>query len=83
MFVQATISCKCGCIFESEFQNSSLESPPKCPQCGQIMNEASWENLRNAMAQFGDLNQHIVKWHLERGEPLMQVPVITVRTFRD
>jgi hypothetical protein len=83
MFVQATISCKCGCIFESEFQKSSVENPPKCPQCGQAMNDTSWKSLRDTMAQFGDLNQHIVKWHLEREEPLMQVPAITVRTLRD
>lgn len=83
MYVQATISCKCGCIFEEEFQESSLDSPPKCPQCGQIMDKASWESLRDVMARFGDFNHHVIKWHLERQEPLMQVPAITVRTLKD
>ena len=83
MYIQATISCPCGCIFESEYQESQLSSPPKCPQCGQVMNQASWESLSDAMARFGDLNYHIVKWHLERNEPLMQVPALTVRTLTD
>ncbi len=83
MYVQATISCKCGCIFEEEFQKSHLDSPPKCHQCGKVMDKTSWETLRDIMARFGDFNQHIIKWHLEQEEPLMQVPAITVRTVKD
>lgn len=83
MFVQATISCKCGCIFESEFQKSTLDSPPKCPQCGQVMDKTSWESLRDVMSRLSDVNHHIVKWNLERNEPLMLIPAITVRTLKN
>lgn len=83
MYAQATISCECGCIFESEFQNSDLNKPPKCPMCGKVMNKTSWQSLRDVMAEVCDLNHHIFKWHLERDEPLMQVPAITVRSVKN
>lgn len=82
MFVQATITCECGCIFESEFQESSYENPPTCPQCGKQMNQTSWEALRNTMGKLSDFNQHILKWSMEREEPRMFVPAITVRTLK-
>lgn len=56
MFVQATITCECGCIFESEFQESNYENPPTCPQCGKQMNQTSWEALRNTMGKLSDFN---------------------------
>ena len=83
MFVQATISCECGCIFESEFQNSKLEECPTCPQFGKVMNAESWKHLRSIMADLNDFNTHMTKWHSDRGEPLMQVPAMTVRTLKD
>ncbi len=81
MFVQSTISCECGCIFTSEFQVSSIDHAPTCPQCGKVMDKDSWQRLRSIMADVSDFNHHMVKWHLERKEPLMQVPAITVRTL--
>lgn len=81
MFVQATISCECGCIFDTEFQKSSAEKPPVCPQCKKQMDQQSWESLRDIMSRTSDFNQHIIKWNLERGEPRMLVPAITVRTL--
>lgn len=82
MFVQATITCDCGCVFESEFQNSEHDKAPICPQCGKQMNQVSWESLRTIMAELGDFNQHILKWSLEHNEPRMFVPAITVRTLK-
>lgn len=81
MFVQATISCECGCIFDTEFQKSSVENPPVCPQCKKKMDKQSWESLRDIMSRTSDFNQHIIKWNLERGEPRMLVPTITARTL--
>ena len=81
MFVQATISCECGCIFEAEFQKSSAENPPVCPQCKKQMDKQSWASLREIMSRTSDFNQHIIKWNLERGEPRMLVPAITARTL--
>lgn len=83
MLVQSTIYCECGCIFESEFQESSYDNPPVCPQCKQVMDSDSWKALHNIMGDLNDFNTHIVKWHSERNEPLMQVPAITVRTLKD
>ena len=81
MQVKATITCECGCIFEAEFQNSKLENAPVCPQCKKQMDSKSWESLRDLMARYADFNHHIVKWSLERQEPRMEVPAITVRTL--
>ena len=81
MFVQATISCECGCIFDTESQKSSVENPPVCPQCKKKMDKQSWESLRDIMSRTSDFNQHIIKWNLERGEPRMLVPAITARTL--
>lgn len=83
MFVQSTIACGCGCIFESEFQNSKLEERPTCPQCGKSMDTESWKHLRSIMSDLNDFNTDIVKWHSDRGEPLMQVPAMTVRTLKN
>jgi len=80
VLVQATISCKCGCIFGSEYQTSSHDQAPKCPQCGKVMDIDSWHDLRSVMANVSDLNHEIIKRHLGTGEPFMQVPAITVRT---
>ena len=81
MFVQATISCECCGIFDTEFQKSSVENPPVCPQCKKKMDKQSWESLRDIMSRTSDFNQHIIKWNLERGEPRMLVPTITARTL--
>ena len=83
MFIQSTITCECGCVFESEFQNSTADSAPVCPQCKKVMNAASWKHLRALMADINDFNTDVLKWHSERNEPLMQVPAITVRTLKD
>lgn len=50
MFIQATISCQCSCIFEEEFQTSTENNAPKCPQCGNVMSYDSWKHLRSIMA---------------------------------
>ena len=83
MNAKATVSCSCSCMFQVGFQNSSLENPPCCPQCKAIMDKASWESLRNVMAQIVDFNHHIIKWNSERNEPRMLVPAITASTFED
>lgn len=83
MFIQATISCECGCFFESEFQTSEHEKCPICPQCGKTMDFESWKHLRSIMADFNDFNTNMLKWHSDRNEPLMQVPAMTVRTLKD
>lgn len=80
---KATISCSCGCMFQKDFQKSSLETPPQCPQCKAVMDEESWKSLRTAMAELADFNYHILKWNSERNEPKMLVPAITVTTLAD
>ena len=57
MFVQATISCECGCIFDTEFQKSSVENPPVCPQCKKKMDKQSWESLRDIMSRTCSLGE--------------------------
>lgn len=81
MYPKATISCECGCMFESDFQKSSLEIPPCCPQCNATMNMDSWKSLRTTMADLADFNYHILKWKSERNEPKMLVPAITISTL--
>lgn len=81
MCPKSTISCSCGCMFYSGFQGSSEEIPPKCPQCGAVMDKASWKALRNTMAGLADFNYHIAKWNAERNEPRMLVPAITISTL--
>lgn len=81
MYIQATINCECGCIFQIEFQEG--REAPVCPQCGKQMSEQSWKALREVMAEFGDFNHHILKWNSEHKEPRMQVPVLTVCTQKD
>lgn len=81
MCPKATISCSCGCMFYADYQGSSKSNSPKCPQCGAVMDKASWKTLIDAMAYLSDYNQHMVKWNLERGEPRMLVPSITVSTL--
>lgn len=81
MHPKATISCSCGCMFQSDFQKSSAENPPCCPQCKAVMDMESWKNLRTTMAELADFNYHIMKWHSERNEPKMLVPAITVTTL--
>lgn len=81
MYPKATIACSCGCMFQTDFQKSSYENPPRCPQCDVVMDIDSWKSLRNIMAEFADFNQHIIKWNLERNEPRMLVPAITISTL--
>lgn len=81
MYPKATVSCSCGCLFQIDFQTSSIDAQPQCPQCKATMNETSWRSLRTAMAELADFNHHVVKWNLERQEPRMLVPVITVNTL--
>lgn len=81
MYPKATISCECGCMFESDFQKSSPERPPCCPQCNAVMDMESWKSLRETMSGLADFNYHILKWHEERKEPKMLVPAITVSTL--
>ena len=83
MCPSATISCSCGCIFQVKFQKSTLENPPKCPQCNAVMNKASWKALHETMAGLADFNYHMIKWNSERNEPQMLVPAITVSTLED
>lgn len=78
---KATISCSCGCMFQTAFQGSSEEEPPQCPQCNAIMDKTSWKALRDTLAELSDFNHHILKWHSERGEACMLVPAITVSTL--
>ena len=83
MYPRATIACSCGCMFSADFQKSSLEEPPVCPQCKAVMDVESWKSLRSAMAELADFNYHILKWHSERNEPQMLVPAITINTLAD
>ena len=78
---KATISCSCGCMFQTAFQNSSLDVPPQCPQCKAVMDKTSWKSLRDSMSNLADFNSHILKWNYERNEPRMLVPAITVSTL--
>jgi len=70
-------------MFQSDFQKSSLEKPPCCPQCNAVMDMESWKSLRTTMAEFADFNYHVLKWHSERKEPKMLVPAITITTLED
>lgn len=81
MHPKATISCSCGCMFFANFQGSTEETLPKCPQCNAIMDKTSWKALRETMAGLADFNYHILKWNSERNEPRMLVPSITISTL--
>ena len=83
MHPTSTISCSCGCIFSARFQGSSEEMPPKCPQCGAVMDKTSWKALRDTMAGLVDFNYHILKWNAECNEPRMLVSAITISTLED
>lgn len=81
MYPKSTISCLCGCMFYADFQGSTEEDPPKCPQCGAVMDKTSWKSLRDTMAGLADFNYHVLKWSSERNEPRMLVPSITISTL--
>lgn len=81
MCPKATISCSCGCMFQVDFQKSSEEISPCCPQCHAVMDEESWNSLRTVMSELADFNHHIIKWNLEHNESRMLVPAITVSTL--
>lgn len=80
---KATISCSCSCMFQAAFQNGSAVVPPQCPQCKAVMDKTSWKALWDTMASLADFNHHILKWNMERNEPRMLVPAITVNTLED
>lgn len=71
MYAKAKIKCSCQTSFEVTFDESHHDTPVKCPECGQKMDNDSWHTLRNIMGSLKCFNQHIHKYHLERQEPLM------------
>ena len=81
MYVRATVTCECSCVFSADFQTTT--AAPICPKCKKQMDNKSWAALKNTMGSLADFNYHILKWSDERNEPRMLVPSLTVCTHED
>lgn len=81
MFVQAIISCECGCISRFEFQSG--KDTYICPNCKKVMNENTFKNMKAIMGEFSDLNSDILKHASGLHEPEMRVASISISDLED
>lgn len=81
MFVQATISCKCGCVSRVEFQDGKHSYT--CPQCKTAMAPDAYIKLEKIMCDFGDWNTEVVKNARGSNEPEMRALSLTVADLAD
>ena len=79
MFIQATISCKCGCVSRIEFQDGKHSYT--CPQCKATMNPEAYEKLERIMGEFGDWNTDMLKNAQE--EPKMRAITLSIADLVD
>lgn len=50
---------------------------PHCPHCLVPMDKTQWERLIDAYFTFAEVNKDFRKYHMDRGEPLFQVELLT------
>ena len=81
MFVQATISCKCGCISRIEFQAG--KHAYVCPNCKTAMNADMYSKLEKIMCDFGDWNTDVIKNPRGLNEPEMRAVTISIADLGD
>ena len=81
MFVQATISCKCGCFSRVEFQDGKHSYT--CPQCKAAMAPEAYIKLEKIMCDFADWNTEVVKNARGSNEPEMRALSLTVADLAD
>lgn len=81
MYVEATITCKCNCMFQTGIHKSPYDVPPKCPQCNAVMDIEAWHRLLSATGELADFNTEMLKNHTGLNEPLMLASALTVKTL--
>lgn len=57
------------------------EKPPYCPHCLVLMDKTQWERLIDAYFTFAEVNKDFRKFHMDRGEPLFQVELLTEEKY--
>lgn len=57
------------------------EKSPMCPHCLVRMDKTQWELLINAYFTFAEVNINFRKYHMDRGEPLFQVELLTEKRY--
>lgn len=60
---------------------SHEEKPPHCPHCLVQMDKTQWERLIDAYFTFAEVNKNFHKYHMDRGEPLFQVELLTEKKY--
>lgn len=81
MFVQATISCECGCVSRLELQSGKVSFV--CPRCKKAMADSTYQELANIMGHFGDLNTDVLKHSTGLGEPKMRAITLSIADSED
>lgn len=77
------IKChRCGNSFHLYNRDMSHEEkPPYCPHCLVSMDKTQWERLVDAYFAFAEVNKNFRKYHMDRGEPLFQVELLTEKNY--
>lgn len=73
---------RCGNSFHLYNRDMSYdERPPHCPHCLVSMDKMQWERLVDAYFTFAEVNKNFRKYHMDRGEPLFQVELLTEKKY--
>lgn len=59
------------------------EKPSYCPHCLVPMDKTQWDRLIDAYFTFAEVNKDFRKYHMDRGEPLFQVELLTEEKYVD
>lgn len=80
MFLQATISCECGCVSRFEFQDKAGKDTYVCPcsDCGRNMDKTAYKKLTVIMAELIDWNMDMSKNAEGLHEPKMRAIALTM-----
>lgn len=73
---------RCGNSFHLYNRDMNYEErPPMCPHCLIRMDKMQWERLIDAYFTFAEVNKNFRKYHMDRGEPLFQVELLTEKKY--
>lgn len=81
MFIQATMSCECGCVFRVEFQDGKHACV--CPNCKSAMPVDAYSKLEKVMCEFGDWNTESIKSSHELKTPRMRAISLSIADLKD
>ena len=73
---------RCGNSFHLYNRDMSYEErPPMCPHCLVRMDKIQWVRLIDAFFTLAEVNKNFCKYHMDRGEPLFQVELLTEKKY--